>query len=172
MDGDATYGYDCIADAPTTTFTVVAEGRTNVVSAPALGFDQGAGDCPGVDTEARAGLSRFQNALGNLQTLAPEGSIGTEQAYEPTALRVFVLGYRGDPELPQEPAEWPVEASLDTFGEPLEVLETARCGVVEGQELPGLLAAATSASQLTPWTSEGMEYSLIFRPLLPDEHGC
>ncbi len=36
MDGDATYGYPCIADAADTVFTVNADGTTSVVSAYAL----------------------------------------------------------------------------------------------------------------------------------------
>ena len=28
------------------------------------------------------------------------------------------------------------------------------------------------ANQLTPWTSDGSQYGLLFRPLLPDESGC
>lgn len=170
MDGDASYDYPCVTDLPTTTFTVVAEGRTNVVSAYALGFDQGS--CQGVDEEARAALLAFQTDLGDLRGLAPGGSIGEEEPYVPTEMRVFVLPYLGEPELPQQPVEWPVPGSLDTFGRPIDVLEDSRCGVVSGEDLAGLLDAAATANQLTPWMSEGTEHRLIFRPLLPDEHGC
>jgi hypothetical protein len=172
MDGDATYDFPCVTDLPTTTFTVVAEGRTNVVSAYALGFDESAGACEGVDTEARAALATFQGAFGDLKGLVPEGSIGLEEPYVPTEMRVFVLPYRGEPELPQQSVEWPVAGSLETFGEPIDVPEGARCGVVSGEDLAGMLGAAATANQLTPWTSDGAEYRLIFRPLLPDEHGC
>ena len=172
MDGDASYDYMCVTDLPTTTFTVVTEGRTNVTSAYALGFDDGAGECEGVDTKARAALAQFQGEFGDLQSLVPEGSIGAEEPYVPTEMRVFVLPYRGEAELPQQPVEWPVAGSLETFGEPIDVLQDSRCGVVSGEDLAGLLAAAATANQLTPWTSEGTEHSLILRPLLPDEHGC
>jgi len=48
-----------------------------------------------------------------------------------------------------------------------------RCGVVTGDDLTSLLAAAAKdANAHTPWTSGGTEYHLILRPLLPDEHGC
>jgi len=172
MDGDATYDFPCVTDLPTTTFTVVAEGRANVVSAYALGFDEGAGACEGVDTEARSALAAFQGAFGDLKSLVPEGSIGPEEPYVSTEMRVFVLPYRGEAELPQQPVEWPVAGSLETFGEPIDVPEGARCGVVSAEDLAGVLGAAATANQLTPWTSDGVEHQLIFRPLLPDEHGC
>ena len=44
--------------------------------------------------------------------------------------------------------------------------------MVSGEDLTTLLAAAKDANALTPWTSGGTEYHLIFRPLLPDEHTC
>jgi hypothetical protein len=44
--------------------------------------------------------------------------------------------------------------------------------VIGGDDLKELLPQARSANELTPWTSEGGEFSLIFRPLLPDEHTC
>ena len=172
LDGNASYDYPCVTDLPTTTFTVVAEGRTNVVTAYALGLDDGAGACEGVDSDARAALAAFQSRFGDLRNLVPEGSIGAEEPYVPTEMRVFVLPYRGEPELPQQPVEWPVTGPLDSFGAPTDVPEGSRCGVVSGEDLTGLLAAATSANQLTPWTSDGTEHALILRPLLPDEHGC
>lgn len=173
MDGDAHYDYPCVTDLPTTTFTVVADGSTNVVSAYALGFEAGTGSCEGVDEQARADLGAFQSQMGDLESLVPEGSIGTTEPYVPSEMRVFVLPYRGEPDLPQEPVEWPLPGSLGTFGEPIDVPEDARCGVVAGTDLSeALLPTAAAANQLTPWTSQGTEYSLIFRPLLPDEHGC
>lgn len=170
MDGDATYDYPCVADAGTTRFTVVADGRTNVVSAYALGLE--AGDCPDVDAEPRAALAEFQAKLGDLPGWLPEGSIGREETYVPTEMRVYVQPYRGEPELPQSPIEWPLEPGLDTFGEPVEVLPDARCGVVSEEDLSDLLAAATEANQLTPWTTGAESFALAFRPLLPDEHDC
>lgn len=170
MDGDASYDYRCVADAGTTRFTVVAEGRTNVVSAYALGLE--AGDCPGVDLEARAALEGFQAKLGDLRTWLPQGAVSREEEYVPTGMRVFVQPYRGEPELPQSPVAWPVEGGLRHLGEPVEVLPGTRCGVVDGPDLVPLLQAARSANQLTPWTSDGEEFGVTLRPLLPDERGC
>ena len=171
-DGDATYDYPCVEDAGTTRFTVVADGRTSVVSAYALGFEDGGGCGGDVDTGARAALADFQAKLGGLRGWLPDGSIGREETYVPTEMRVYVQSYRGEPELPQPPIEWPLEPGLDAFGEAVEVLPEARCGLVSGEDLSSVLADAAGANQLTPWTTGTREFALVFRPLLPDEHGC
>jgi hypothetical protein len=174
LGADATYDYPCVADAATTTFTVVAEGRTHTVSAYALDFNdlQGTADCPGVEAEARAKLFDFQVKLGGLDGWLPEGSIGREQAFEPSEMRLYVLPYRGDRALQQEPVDWPLSPELDAFGEPDPNLTDIRCGVVAGEDLATLLQDARSANELTPWISDGSEFALLFRPLLPDEHTC
>jgi hypothetical protein len=174
MDGDASYGNQCIADAATTVFTTDADGQTSVVSAYALDVGEPAGTCGnGEDADARAKLAAFQAKLTDLQSWLPNGSLGTERPYDPTEMRVYVLPYRGDAELPQDPTEWPLEPPLDSYGEPLENAPSdTRCGVVTGEDLTTLLAAARDANALTPWTSGGTDYQLIFRPLLPDEHAC
>ena len=174
MDGDANYGDMCIADAATTVFTTDAGGRTSIVSAYALDVGQPAGTCGnGEDADARVKLAAFQAKLTDLRSWLPPGSLGTERPYDPTQMRVFVLPYQGDTELPQNPIAWPLEPPLDAFGEPVQNAPAAtRCGVVTGDDLTTLLASARDANALTPWTSGGTEYHLIFRPLLPDEHAC
>jgi hypothetical protein len=87
-------------------------------------------------------------------------------------MRVYVQPYRGDPELEQPSAEWPLTSSLESFGEPDPNLTEIRCGAVGGTDLEVLLPEAQSANQLTPWVSDGGEHGLVFRPLLPDEHSC
>jgi hypothetical protein len=170
MGKDADYGFPCVTDLPTTTFTVVAEGQTHTVSAYALGFEtEGMGACPDVDEEARADLVDFWTQLGDPVRWLPEGSVGATEEYIPTAMRVYVQPYRGDPELEQVPVPWPLEGSLKGFGEPDANLPDVRCGVVTGSDLGTLLPEALAANELTPWTSDGADHGLIFRPLLPDE---
>lgn len=174
MDGDANYGDQCIADAATTVFTTSADGTTTVVSAYALDVGEPAGTCGAdKDAEARAKLAAFQAKLTDLRSWLPNGSLGTERPYDPTEMRVYVLPHQGNPELPQEPIAWPLDGSLNSFGEPIENAPAqTRCGVVTGEDLTTLLAAAGEANALTPWTSDGTDYQLILRPLLPDEHTC
>jgi len=174
MDGAAYYGDQCIADAADTVFTIDADGQTSVVSAYALDVGEPAGTCgSGKDADARAKLAAFQAKLTDLQSWLPDGSLGTERPYMPSEMRVYALPYQGDPELPQDPMAWPLDTSLDGFGQKIDDAPSAtRCGVVTGADFTTLLAAAHDANALTPWTSGGTEYHLIFRPLLPDEHTC
>lgn len=173
MDGDANYGDQCIADAATTVFTTNAGGTTTVVSAYALDVGEPAGTCGNeMDADARAKLAAFQAKLTDLRGWLPKGSVGTERPYDPTQMRVYVLPYQADAELPQDPIDWPLGPPLDEFGEAVRDAADTRCGVVTGADLTTLLEAAGQANALTPWTSGGTEYHLIFRPLLPDEHHC
>jgi hypothetical protein len=174
MDGDANYGDMCIADAANTVFTTTADGTTTVVSAYALDVGEPPGTCGnGEDADARATLAAFQAKLTDLQSWLPNGSLGSERPYDPTEVRVYVLPYQEDSELPQDPIGWPLETPLDSFGEPIDNAPSdTRCGVVTGDSLTTLLEAAKDANALTPWTSGGTDYHLIFRPLLPDEHAC
>jgi hypothetical protein len=172
LGADASFDYPCVTDLPTTTFTVTADGTTHTVSAYALGFetDMGGG-CQDVDVDARAKLLEVSTAMGDLQSWLPDGSVGEPSEYVPSEMRVYVTPYRGDPELEQAVVRWPLAGSLKRFGDPDPNLDL-RCGVVAGDDLGLLLPLARQANELTPWASDGAERGLIFRPLLPDEHGC
>jgi hypothetical protein len=172
MESDATYPNPCVIDAPDTVFTVTADGSTSVVSATALGFE-GGGTCEGVDVEARTEIAQFQSDLGDLARWLPEGSVSAEETFTPEEIRIFVLPYQGDPNLPQEPTSWPLETPLASFGKPAgDQLQDASCGTVTGTELETLRPSLEGANQLTPWESGGERHRLLLRPLLPDEHGC
>lgn len=172
MNGDASYPYPCVADAPDTVFTTNAEGTTSVVSATALGNTDG-GACPNVDTAARKDLAGFLSKIGDLATMLPSGSIGTEEPYAYSEIRIYAMPYQGQPDVPQERVAWPLATPLDSFGDPQQVgIQDARCGVVSGADLDTLMPLMQGANELTPWTSGGSRYRLILRPLLPDEHGC
>jgi hypothetical protein len=172
LHGDKDYGEQCIADAATTVFTANANGTTSVVSAYALDVEP-AGSCLSEEeAKVRTALSEFQADLSDLKSWLPRGSVGEETPFDSTAMRVYVLPYQADPELPQPAMDWPLETPLPTFGEPLEDGLETRCGVITGDEFEQVHAAARSANQLTPWLSHGTEFRLILRPLLPDEHTC
>ena len=169
---DRTYGQGCVADAPTTTFTVYADGTKHVVSAYALGMVPGS--CPGEDTEARAKLARFSAKLSGLAGWLPAGSLGEQDQFAFSEMRIYVQPYAGSPEpgLHQAAVDWPLSDPLPSIGEADATYGDFRCGVVGGSDLAKLLPDAQRANELTPWRSGGADFSLIFRPLLPDEHSC
>ena len=162
-----------IADASTTVFTLTVEGRTTTTRVYALGMDDGSVG-PGLspeDAELRRELSDLAAALGDLDWL-PESSVGQEGLYAGAAARILIGPERADEELPQRAVTWPLDRPLasmdaaDTWG------PDARCAVVEGAEWQMVRDLADDANQLTAWKSEGERYSLVIRPLLPNEHGC
>jgi hypothetical protein len=132
----------------------------------------GSPDACGSDVDARQRLSAFDAKLGDLASWLPAGSIGAEEAYTPSEMRIYVGKYRGDPQLEQTAVAWPLAQPLASFGDVDTNGTGLRCGVLGGDDLASLLPLAQGANELTPWTSRGHRYSLVFRPLLPDEHAC
>lgn len=170
---DRQFPLDTVADAPTTTFTLVADGKRHIVSVYALGMEGSARLSPR-DREARRALADFHARVSGLESWLPGGSVGEERPFQIQKLQVFVrpgAPVAEDPGLQQPPAEWPLTQPLSVFGAPANQPEL-RCGTVEEAELGILLPRVMQANQLTPWTSEGVTYTLLFRPLLPDESGC
>ncbi len=181
LAGDADYPLPGVYDAPTTFFTVNAAGRTSRVSVYALGLDEGAATSA-LSPEQRAARQRlaafYETAMNLLSWLPAEEVIERDAPYLITKLQVVVI----PAELLQQPPEWsparakpwPLATPLATFGEPAPWFSPqARCGVVSSRkELPRLLQELQQANTLTRWESEGKEYGLVVRPLLPDETGC
>lgn len=166
-------GFMGIADAPTTVITVSAEGvdRTIRVYALAELGDRPQG-MPEEEYRARARLHELVTKLGTLETWLPNGSLGQETGYEASAARLFIGAYRKVDDLPQEPAAWPLDSTLSSFGEAADDSGLYRCGVVEGADWAAVREAASRANELTPWTDGGSRSSILFRPLLPNETGC
>ena len=166
-------GSTMVADAPTTTFTISVNGATNSFGVYALGMFEG--DCPDgmskKECDSRSSLSSLVGQLGDLQSWLPAGSLGTMATYEPSGSRVFVGDVRRDADLPQPKVAWPLDPPLASFGD--DTGAGYRCGVVAGSDWTQTLEPlAAGTNELTPWTSGGTRYGLVFRPLLPDETGC
>jgi len=167
---DRDFGGPRMPDAPTTTFTVVADGARHVISVQGLGTVGPAASSPGGDSEALAKLVAFQSKVTDLQAWLPSGSLGPEQTFLTDEMRVYVLPYQPQQDLPQRTLDWPA----GSFGGFLPVLDVTgiRCGAVSGSSLRAVLATARAANELTPWRADGRLWTLVFRPLLPDESGC
>jgi hypothetical protein len=175
LGDDARYDYPGIADATTTTFTVVAEGRRHVVSAYAL-FEGGPNDAqlkPDVRV-ARAALLAFQQRAFDLRSWLGAAVLGPDAPYAFASLRIFPSPAEPQPGAGVEPTlkDWPLATPLGSFGAPLGDSTGMRCGVVTGDELATLLPDLQSSNALTYWRSQGDTYQLTLRPLLPDESGC
>ena len=162
-----------VSDMPTTTFTLVIDGQTHTTHVYALGQTNSKPDgMSQTEYQARQDLQAFETKSMDLSWL-PQGSISDSGAFQPDGLRVFVSDYHGDKTLTEPAVAWPLTPALGSFGDPMQgALQGMRCGTVTGADATTLLPAAQNANELTPWTSDGSSYSLVFRALLPDEHGC
>lgn len=162
---DRRYDDGRTADASTTTFTVVAGGGRHVVSVYALGLESPDESYP----SDRSTLAAFYGKLTGLESWLPAGSLGLEEPFRTDEMRVYVLPYQPE-DLSQKAMAWPA-GGFAGF-RPVPEFTDLRCGMVSGSALPAVLSAAASANELTPWRAEGRLWSVVFRPLLPDESGC
>ena len=162
-----------VSDMPTTTFTLNVNGETHATRVYALGAGSSGPGMTAEERKARAALERFSSELTDLRRSLPAGSVGPDRQYAAEGLRVFTQPYeqQQDPMLHEPEVAWPLSVPLASFGDETST-PAIRCGAVTGADARPLLDAAGSANQLTPWTSDGKQYSLTFRVLLPDEHGC
>lgn len=169
LGADAHYDHPGIADAPTTTFTVNADGVRHVVSAYALGSDDGGMANP--DADKRAKLQAFRERASNLSSWLPAGSLGEEEPFDFDALRIVVRpAFASDGDVKPNEIVWPLATPLRSFGS--ELVENTRCGVIDGEDARTVTAKARNATQITRWLDGGDAYQLSFRPQLPDETGC
>ena len=161
-----------IADAPTTVITFQAGDVDRTIKAYALSeLTERPQNMSDDEFQARRQLQDLVTKLDGLGTWLPEGSVGTETIYEGSGARLYVSEYQRV-DLPQDPISWPLGGNLDGFGAVVTSSETYRCGIVEGEDWTSLHQAARNANELTPWTAAGARFSILFRPLLPDETGC
>lgn len=181
FDGSESYSLDNIADAQSAVFSLNADGVSTTVSAYALGMDEPAFGDPS-EAEARAKLSMLLDFLvfGLSTELAVDEIASGDEPLVSEAVRIFARPI--DPKSPPwqdvVPAptaiEWPLTTSLVESGEVVQgpYGEGTRCVALSGKDAVTVLRALAGASQITPWSSEGMLFQLWVRPLLPDESGC
>jgi hypothetical protein len=171
---DRHYDYPGVADAGTTTFTVVAGGGIHRISAYALSEASDLSLVPADEREPRRLMAAFQQDLYVRGRLGADVA-GPDQPYVPAAIRI--VSSVSDPRNADDPnlvkiVDWPLARGLATFGEP-RLGGTVRCGAIDGADLQRAGPVLTSSHQLTFWRSEGRFYQLQLRPLLPDEQpGC
>jgi hypothetical protein len=161
-----------LADVPTTVITIRAGDVDRTIKVYGLSeLTERPQHMSDEEFQARGRLQELVTKLEGLPTWLPDASLGTETSYEGSGARLFVSEYR-KVDLPQEPITWPLQEDLDRFGDDAIGSDTYRCGIVEGTEWTTLREAASRANELTPWTESGARFSILFRPLLPDERAC
>jgi hypothetical protein len=176
---DVKYDFPGIADAADTVLEINLDGKRYKLTAYALA-ESGIGgevapavEVPPADLAGRTAMREFIDALTQVPA---DDFIDEQHPYEFDALRLYVTDavIVPDSELPgeQPPISWPLD-DLATAGEPVANSPVgARCLVVEGNDLDTLKPILEGANQLSVFESEGQLYSLIPRPLYPDESGC
>lgn len=169
---DRTYDQPAVADAGTTTFTFVENGRRHVISVRALGIDLPNQSIPEGERKARAALLEFDTRLGNLQSWLPKGSLSAERPFDYQGLAVIVSTQPPGQQLQQPELNWPLDRRIADLTRPVAGQPTVTCFSIEGQDVSKLRPLVAHATELTPWKSGGTTYWLRFRPLLPDESGC
>ena len=159
-------GMPPIADAASTRFTVVTASDTFVREAYALFETPVEGS--GLTAEQEAARAK----LSELLTSLTDSGLGADsQGYEAEAVAAVASPWI-DPEdgLEQPEVAWPGPALP---GEPTGGLPDVSCVTATGDQAQDLLEAAASANGSTPWvTPDGSRWSVVLRPLLPDESGC
>jgi len=166
-------GMVMIADAPTTVITVSVDEVERTVRVYALGeMTERPEGMPEDVFRARQRLQELVTKLTGLSGWLPAGSLGPESDYEADASRLILADVRKGGPYGQPEIAWPLEQPLATFGEPSGVAEL-RCGVVRGDDWSTVRVEAAEANQETPWVDDdGGSFTILFRPLLPDESGC
>jgi hypothetical protein len=175
---DVHYDFPGIADATDTVLEINLDGGSYRVSAYGLTEAGIEGDvAPAIElepaaVEGRAALRQFIDAL---MTVPETDYVDQPHAYEFEALRLYVkpADVVENSEFPgeQPPVAWPLD-DLATSGTAIDNPSVDRCLVVEGDDLETLLPLLQGANQLSVFESETELYSLIPRPLYPDESGC
>ena len=154
-----------VADAPSTRFTLVTASDTYVREVYALAETPMEGS--GLTPDQEAARTRLRDLLTTLTD--PAGA--ESESYEPEAVAAVASPWidPGDG-LASPDAAWPGPALP---GEPTGGPPDVTCVTATGDQARALLGAAGAANAATPWvTADGTRWSVVFRPLLPDESGC
>ncbi len=179
VDGAVDFGTPALADAPTTRFTVRGANGTEQIDVPAL--TEAGDDAPGLTADQRAARTRLRAFVASLTgesgLLAPAKG-DSAKPYVPTAVAgITDLPAEGSAARGDSPSDvvfdinnpWP---GPTLPGEPLGSGNGPGCVTVTGDALQTLIAAAAGETATTPWTSDGKNWTVQLRPLLPDETSC
>jgi hypothetical protein len=164
--GAIAYGMPGVSDMPTTTLILNAGGRQITRQAYALGTTAGGRPLPAKQAKARRLLAAFIAGL-------PHGLAGSH--YTPRAIAVYIQPASGQAQPGARPVVWPLASDLATAGKRGSSGLNYRCITVRGAEVATLLSTLRRANELSRWkprAGSASAYSIVARPLLPDERAC
>ena len=154
----------CVADAPSTIFTLSAGGLDKVVTVGALGFNEPQAS---PDDGSRAAFAALATRL-----VAPDVGSAAVSDYQPTAYRGILMEGQIDPSSSAAQRPWPwTDLGPADFspsgptGLPVPI-RTLTSDDVAALKIDGLEGGATGIALKT---EDGKVYLLSLRPLLPDE---
>ncbi|TQS46957.1 hypothetical protein [Cryptosporangium phraense] len=158
------YGTPGVADVPTTRFTLVDGGKRSTSEVYALGTnDEWDRQLAAAQRAARARMRTLFSTLTDVR------GTGEDRPYRPDAVATIVRAYTpGGEGRPQPARAWRGAPLPGPVVGPADL----HCLTATGAVADRVLADAAEANTETPWTSGGRQWSLTFRPLLPDESGC
>ncbi|GAA4451995.1 hypothetical protein [Phytohabitans houttuyneae] len=166
-------GQPPVADAPSTRFVVETAGGP--ASTEVYALNEAADTSGGLTADQVAARNKLRDLLTAVSDLYGTLGItsGSEQQYQATTLAAVASPYVAPDAATvgkEQPAvAWPGPALPGTsVGKGLDT----GCVTVSGADTAKVLAAADKANAATPWTSNGRKWTVILRPLLPDEKDC
>ena len=178
LDKPATGGPGIPGDSGTDIFAVTIDGQTTETRITGNGPGVGGPGAPGAAGSADPGKAAALDLLGRLTDPATAWGDASSQPtlFVPAGYRVFVIpgAPTSDPATPQQPVAWPLATALDAFGTPATPdrgIAGLRQGAVLGADAATLRPILAKATVETAFTSGGKPYTLMVRPLLPDEVG-
>jgi hypothetical protein len=164
--GAIAYGMPGVSDMATTTLVLNAAGRSVRRSAYALGMTAPGGRVTAKQARARRVLASFIARL-------PHGAAGAR--YTPHAIALYVQPASGPAQPGAHRIAWPLESNLATAGKHGASGLSYRCITVRGRDVETLLATLGRANELSRWVpraGSSARFSIVARPLLPDERHC
>ncbi|GAA4712964.1 hypothetical protein Prum_058090 [Phytohabitans rumicis] len=158
------FGQPPVSDAPSTRITVLTDGGTKTTEVYALNEANAAAS--GLTEQQNAARAKLRDLIDSLTVPATNA-----ETYPVTALAAIASPWVAADGAPGKQPEiaWPgpqlpgtaVGSGLDTG-----------CVTVTGADTAKVLTAAAKANAITPWSSGGKRWTVMLRPLLPDESSC
>jgi hypothetical protein len=151
-----------VADAATTTITVVVGGTSHVTAIDALGMPD-RGQAPGLGRDQLAARNKAQAFVELVAGLVTDAEAGRYEAVRYRVLPTEVLPPSDASVVPNE-LDWPF---------PDVALTNLRCTAITGDRVARFRAMLTGATEITRWrTGPDQVHDLVIRPVLPHEPDC